>query len=122
MVRKTLLALAVASLCTGALAAVTADEAKQLGTTLTPIGAERAANKDGTIPEWTGALKAPANFQAGSTKRPDPFAGEKPRLVIDAKNAAAQADKLTGSSPSASAAASSCRATSARRGRRRRFR
>lgn len=95
MVRKTLLALAVASLCTGALAAVTADEAKQLGTTLTPIGAERAANKDGTIPEWTGALKAPANFQAGSTKRPDPFAGEKPRLVIDAKNAAAQADKLT---------------------------
>ena len=31
-----------------------ADEAKQLGTTLTPVGAEKAGNKDGTIPEYTG--------------------------------------------------------------------
>ena len=96
MFRKSLVALAIAALCaSGAQAAVSADEAKQLGTTLTPTGAEKAANKDGTIPEWTGALKAPANFQAGSNKRPDPFAGEKPRLVITGKDVAAQADKLT---------------------------
>ncbi len=41
------------SAATAASAAVSADEAKQLGTTLTPVGAEKAANKEGTIPEWT---------------------------------------------------------------------
>jgi Protein of unknown function (DUF1329) len=77
-------------------AAITADEAKALGTTLTPIGAEKAGNKDGTIPAYDGGLKtAPAGFKAGDGIRPDPFAGEKPRLVIDAKNMAQYADQLT---------------------------
>ena len=48
-----------------ALAAVSADEAKQLGTTLTAVGAEKAGNKDGTIPEYTGGIKPPADFKAG---------------------------------------------------------
>ena len=75
---------------------VSAEEAKQLGTTLTPTGAEKAGNKDGTIPEWTGGLTTlPAKFQKGSTKRVDPFADEKPRLVITGKDVAAHADKLT---------------------------
>ena len=38
------------------MAAVSADEAAKLGTTLTPIGAEKAGNADGSIPEWTGGL------------------------------------------------------------------
>ncbi|MEJ8850875.1 DUF1329 domain-containing protein [Variovorax rhizosphaerae] len=77
-------------------AAISADEAKTLGTTLTPVGAEKAGNKDGTIPAWTGGLtKAPADFKAGDGMRPNPFASEKPRLVIDAKNMAEHADKLT---------------------------
>ena len=47
MFRKSLMALAIASLAGGsALAAVSADEAKQLGTTLTAVGAEKAGNKD----------------------------------------------------------------------------
>lgn len=96
MLRKTLMAVAIASLATNALATVSADEAKQLGTTLTAVGAEKAGNKDGTIPEYTGGLtKAPAAFKAGSGERPDPFAGEKPRLVIDGKNVGQYADKLT---------------------------
>jgi len=96
MFRKTLMALAIASLTGSALAAVSADEAKQLGATLTAVGAEKAGNKDGTIPEYTGGLTTPpAGFQAGSGIRPDPFASEKPRLVIDSKNAAQNADKLT---------------------------
>ena len=33
--------------------------------------------------------------KAGEGVRPDPFAGEKPRLVIDARNMAEHADKLT---------------------------
>ena len=97
MFRKSLMALAIASLTAGsAWAAVSADEAKQLGTTLTPIGAEKAANKDGTDSRiHRRAIKPPANFQAGSGLRTDPYASEKPRLVITGKDMAAQADKLT---------------------------
>ena len=97
MFRHTLIAAALAVAYSGvALAAVTAEEAKQLGTTLTPIGAEKAGNKDGTIPEWTGGLTTPpAGFVKGSGVRPDPYAADKPRLTIDAKNMAQHADKLT---------------------------
>jgi hypothetical protein len=84
---------------TGAFAAqatVTAEEAKALGTTLTPIGAEKAANKEGTIPAYTGGMTtAPAGFKAGDGIRPNPFAGEKPRLTVDAKNMAQYAGNLT---------------------------
>jgi hypothetical protein len=77
-------------------AAITAEEAKALGTTLTPIGAERAGNKDGTIPEYKGGLTTPpAGYKSGDGIRPNPFASEKPRLQIDAKNMAQHADKLT---------------------------
>ncbi len=88
--------IAVASTALVAHAAVTAEEAKALGTTLTAIGAEKAGNKDGTIPAYTGGITTPpAGFKAGDGIRPNPFAGEKPRLVIDAKNMAQNADKLT---------------------------
>jgi hypothetical protein len=77
-------------------AAVTADEAKALGTTLTAIGAEKAANKDGTIPAYSGGLTTPpAGFKAGDGIRPNPFASDKPRLQIDAKNMAQHAAVLT---------------------------
>ena len=36
------------------LAAVTAQQAQELGGTLTPVGAERAGNANGTIPAWSG--------------------------------------------------------------------
>jgi len=96
MFRQSLMALAITALTAGsAFAAVSADEAKQLGTTLTAVGAEKTGNKDGTIPEYTGGIKPPADFKAGSGFRPDPFANEKPRLVITGKDIAANADKLT---------------------------
>jgi hypothetical protein len=77
-------------------AAVTADEAKALGATLTAIGAEKGANKDGTIPAYSGGLTTPpAGFKAGDGIRPNPFASEKPRLQIDAKNMAQHAAVLT---------------------------
>ncbi|WP_101049448.1 DUF1329 domain-containing protein [Macromonas nakdongensis] len=88
--------LALSSTALVAHAAVSAEEAKALGTTLTAVGADKAGNKDGTIPAYTGGLtKAPAGFKAGEGIRPNPYAGDKPRLVIDAKNAAQHADKLT---------------------------
>ncbi|MCB1886446.1 MAG: DUF1329 domain-containing protein [Rhodocyclaceae bacterium] len=84
------------ALSSAAVAGVSADEAKQLGTTLTAIGAEKAANKDGTIPAYAGGLTtAPAGFKPGDGIRPNPYADEKPRLSIDAKNMAQYADKLT---------------------------
>src|SRR4029450_7757166 len=96
MFRKSLMAIAIASLAAGsAWAAVSAAEARQPGPALTAVGAEKAGNKDGTIPEYTGGIKPPAAFQAGTYMRPDPYANEKPRLTISGKDAAAQADKLT---------------------------
>jgi hypothetical protein len=94
---KTLVAAALAAACGGlAHAGVTADEAKKLGTTLTPVGAEKAANKAGTIPEYTGGLTTPpAGFKPGDGLRPDPFAGEKPLSSIDAKNMAQHEANLT---------------------------
>lgn len=79
-----------------ALAAVTAEEAKQLGTTLTLFGAEKAGNKDGTIPAYTGEpIKVPACY---NPKEPgtycDPW-NEKPLFSITAQNMAQYADKLT---------------------------
>src|SRR5438552_6081268 len=89
-------AFAFAACAAPAHAAVSAEEAKQLGTTLTAFGAEKAGNKEGTIPAYTGGLTtAPAGYKAGDGLRLDPFASEKPTLVIDAKNAAQYGDKLT---------------------------
>ncbi|RJG03158.1 DUF1329 domain-containing protein [Noviherbaspirillum sedimenti] len=78
-------------------AAVTAEEAKQLGKTLTPMGAEMAGNKDGTIPAWTGGMKTiPPGFDPKKPHlRPDPFANEKPLFSVDAKNMSQHADKLS---------------------------
>jgi hypothetical protein len=96
MIRKTLIAAILAVLGANATAAVSPEEAGQLGKSLTPVGAEKAGNKDGTIPEWTGGLtKIPADFKAGSGVRPDPFAGDKPRLQITGANADEHKAQLT---------------------------
>ena len=87
------LSLAVVAAAQGAAAP---EQVAQLGQSLTGVGAEQAGNADGSIPAYTGGLtSAPAGYQAGSSMRVDPFADEKPRLVIDGKNSAAQTDKLT---------------------------
>ncbi|WP_075790943.1 DUF1329 domain-containing protein [Massilia putida] len=93
---KTALATLCSLLVLGAAAhAAMPDEAAQLKTTLTPLGGERAGNKDGTIPAWDGGYtKAIPGFANGG-KRGDPFANEKPLYTITAKNAAQYADKLT---------------------------
>lgn len=77
-------------------AAVGAEEAAKLGTTLTPLGAEKAGNKDGSIPAWGGGLtKVPAGFKAGGRRDQDPYASEKPLYSITAKNMGQYADKLS---------------------------
>jgi hypothetical protein len=90
-------AVLLALTATPALAAVTAEEAKQLGQQLTEFGAIKAGNKEGTIPAYTGGLtKAPPGFQRDSGYWVDPYKDEQPVLRIDAKNMEQYADKLTG--------------------------
>jgi len=94
--KQSLLALAAGLACGAGFAAVTPDEAKALSTTLTPVGAVMAGNKDGSIPAYTGGLTTPpAGFQQGDGIRPDPFASEKPKFSITAANMAQYANHLT---------------------------
>ncbi|MCU9947818.1 DUF1329 domain-containing protein [Pseudomonas sp. PDM13] len=66
-------------------AATSADLAR-LGNELTPIGAQKAGNADGSIPAWTGGLtQAPAGWSPGHG---DPFAADKPLYSVDARNLA----------------------------------
>lgn len=71
-----------------------AQTAADLGKTLTPMGAIKAGNADGTIPEWTGGItKPPANWQPG-TIEVDPFPEDKVKFTITAANMAQYEDKL----------------------------
>ena len=74
-------------------AAVSAEEAARLGKDLTPIGAERAGNADGTIPEWTPAERR-GELKAVYPNNPE-FDAEKPIFTITAQNVGQYADKLT---------------------------
>ena len=70
-------------------------DAARLGADLTPVGAEKAGNKDGSIPAWSGGLcDAPAGWNAAKGYT-DPFAAEKPKFVITKANAAQYKDKLS---------------------------
>ena len=63
-------------------AAVTPEEAARLKNELTPFGAERAGNKEGTIPPWTGGYTTPIPGFKNGGRRGDPFASEKSRLEM----------------------------------------
>jgi hypothetical protein len=76
-------------------AGLTPEEIAKLGTTLTPLGGEKAGNADGTIPAWTGGLTTAPDGWNPTVHYADPFAGEKPLLTITAANVAQHADKLT---------------------------
>lgn len=87
--------LALSMLATSVMAAVSADEAAKLGTTLTPLGAEKAGNADGSIPEWTGGLPKNAGTVDDRGFLSDPFASEQPLFTITAQNVDQYKDKLT---------------------------
>ncbi|MEN0108992.1 MAG: DUF1329 domain-containing protein, partial [Pseudomonas sp.] len=75
--------------------AATAEEAAKLGKSLTPFGAEQAANADGSIPAWDGGYtKVDPAYKPGG-KRSDPFAADKPLFSITAKNMAQYAGQLS---------------------------
>ncbi len=87
--------LLVVGLAGQSVAAISADEAARLGKDLTPLGAEKAGNADGSIPAWDGGItKVPSGYKKGM-HHPDPFSGDKTQFTITADNMAQYADKLT---------------------------
>ncbi|VFT23136.1 Protein of uncharacterised function (DUF1329) [Pseudomonas aeruginosa] len=88
-------ALALSLLAGSVTAAVSPDEAAKLGSSLTPIGAQKEGNADGSIPAWTGGLAASAGKVDGKGFLSDPFADEKPLFTITAQNVEQYKDKLS---------------------------
>lgn len=72
------------------------NEVERLGKDLTPLGAEKAGNKSGTIPAWAG-FEAPLPGWAPLKKRIDYWKhkDEKPLFSIDASNVNKYAENLT---------------------------
>ncbi|GAB2913703.1 DUF1329 domain-containing protein [Rheinheimera gaetbuli] len=87
MKKLTLLTSAIALVLSCSVAAkVTQEQANRLGNDLTPLGAEKAANADGSIPAWTGGITAaPAGYTAGMHHL-NPFADDKVLFSIDKSN------------------------------------
>jgi len=74
------------SLAAGLQAGVPQAQADRLGRDLTPVGAEKAGNKEGTIPAWEGGItKPPASYKLGDF-HPDPFTGDSASLTINQGN------------------------------------
>ena len=98
--RLTMLAsatLGALTISAGAFAELAASDLAKLGTTLTPMGAEKAGNAAGTIPAWDGGItKIPAgvNFKSGGTY-PDPFPTDKALFTITAATAEKYKDNLS---------------------------
>jgi hypothetical protein len=74
-------------------ALVSGQEAAELKSRLTPVGAERAGNADGTIPAWTGGVTSAPGYVSGAP-RADVFAADKPLFSITARNFHEYEDKL----------------------------
>ena len=96
MLRTALALCAMGTLSTTAPAAISPEEAARLGgPELTPVGAERAGNAEGTIPPWTGGLQElPAGYEEGD-RLVDPYPEDEPLFTITADNVDEYADKLS---------------------------
>lgn len=92
---KMIAALISALLAVPAGAAVSPEQAARLGRDLTPVGAERAGNADGTIPEWTGGITSPPPGYRLGMHHPDPFAADRVLFVIDRSNYKQYQDRLS---------------------------
>ena len=75
-------------------AAADAQQAAELGNSLTPVGAEAAGNAAGTIPAWTGGLATDAAAVDANGFFANPYADDQPLFVITAANYEEYADNL----------------------------
>ena len=83
-----------ATQATPAPAAATPAEAERLKSDLTPVGAERAGNRSGTVPAWNGGYTIPAPGHRSGDVEPDPFAQDAKLFSITSTNYRNFADKL----------------------------
>jgi hypothetical protein len=91
---KKVFAFAILSLAVLPLAAkVAPEEAAKLGQSLTPVGAEKGPNQDGTIPEWKPTTKR--GSLKGEYSADPSIDAEKPLFTITKANVAQYQDKLT---------------------------
>jgi Protein of unknown function (DUF1329) len=82
--------------CGATMAAVTPEQADRLGKDLTPIGAERAGNRDGTIPAYEGGEAPLPGWSWGKVRsRYSKFKDEQPLFSIDASSVDRYAGHLT---------------------------
>lgn len=87
---------ALATVSSISMAAASTDKASNLGNKLTPWGAKKNGNEEGTIPPYTGGLRTtPDNFEPESGKWAAPYKDEKPLFRIDASNVDQYADELS---------------------------
>ena len=92
--RQSVLMASMMAISTATMAAATPEQVAALGNTLTPVGAEKAGNAAGTIPEWTGGLPTDAAPVSENGFVSNPFAEDKPLFVITAQNYQQYADNL----------------------------
>lgn len=93
---KTAGAISLSLLALSTSAKVSPEKAEQLGTTLTPLGAEMAGNAAGTIPAWTGGLNSTNTKKSADSGRPDnQFPDDKPLFEITSANFEQYKDNLT---------------------------
>jgi len=88
--------LATALACGNSMAAAPPEPAATPGGgELTPLGAERAGNADGSIPAWTGGITTPPAGYDPDRQHIDPFADDPVLLRISAANMDQFADRLS---------------------------
>lgn len=97
MKKLTLMSFAISCAVIGgsAIAKVAPEKIATLSNELTPLGAIRSANADGSIPEWTGGItQAPAGYSVGD-HHVDPYAADEALYTITSKNVAEYKDLLS---------------------------
>ncbi len=77
------------------MAKVSEADAAKLGNELTPLGAEKAGNADGSIPAWDGGITQPVAGYTKGMHHPDPFPEDKIEFTITNANKAEYKDFLT---------------------------
>ncbi|MCP4900301.1 MAG: DUF1329 domain-containing protein, partial [bacterium] len=79
----------------GVWAELSPDEIAKLGNELTPMGAEKAGNAEGTIPAWEGGITSAPEGWAPGQHFVDPFANDTVKFTITAANVGQYADNLS---------------------------
>jgi hypothetical protein len=97
-IRLSALVLACFAMCgpvSRATAGVSEETAARLDADLTPIGAERAGNAEGTIPAWTGGITQPPADYTPASWHTDPYPEDAARFTIRSSNLEEHATHLS---------------------------